>query len=146
MDTLVTSGASGRSLWVLRRDPADGSGNVRRAADLYMNGPEVMSFSLQRVPRAVDELLERSGWQRDEVDHFVFHQANRFMLETLRKKMKIDAGRMPVFMENCGNTVSSTIPLVLEHLRNTGSIHTGQKLVLMGFGVGYSWAGAAMVA
>lgn len=122
----------------------DDSGNVRTPANLYMNGAEVMAFTLRRVPAALNEILKRVNWLREEVDHFVFHQANRFMLETLRKKLKLSSTQMPVFMENCGNTVSSTIPIVLEHLAETGKLKTGQKLVLVGFGVGYSWAAAAM--
>jgi len=125
-------------------EATDASGNVRTPAHLYMDGPEVMTFSLQRVPKALAELLERAGWQADDVSHFVFHQANRFMLEALRKKLKLDAARVPVFIEECGNTVSSTIPLVLENLLQAGALQPGQKLVLLGFGVGYSWAAAAM--
>ncbi|WDD95951.1 ketoacyl-ACP synthase III [Burkholderia sp. FERM BP-3421] len=122
----------------------DASGNRRTDAHLYMNGAEVMAFSLAEVPRAAERLLERSGADRDDIDFYVLHQANRFMLEALRKKMKIPEHKFPILMEHCGNTVSSTIPLALEQMRDAGTLSRGQRLMLLGFGVGYSWAGCLL--
>ena len=106
-----------------------------------MNGAEIMGFSLKEVPKAVGALLEKEGCQKEDVDFFVLHQANKFMLEALRKKLKISEDKLPVFLESCGNTVSSSIPLVLENMLNNGIFETEKKLMLVGFGVGYSWAG-----
>jgi 3-oxoacyl-[acyl-carrier-protein] synthase III len=122
----------------------DASGNRRTDAHLYMNGAEVMAFSLAEVPRAAEQLLERSGASRDDIDFYVLHQANRFMLEALRKKMKVPEHKFPILMEHCGNTVSSTIPLALEQMRDAGALSRGQRLMLLGFGVGYSWAGCLL--
>jgi 3-oxoacyl-[acyl-carrier-protein] synthase-3 len=122
----------------------DASGNVRSAEQLFMNGAEVMAFSLAEVPKACERLLDKAGVARDSIDHFVLHQANQFMLEALRKKMKIDEGRFPIVMEKCGNTVSSTIPLALIHMRESGALERGHRLMLLGFGVGYSWAGCLL--
>lgn len=119
---------------------SDGYGNVRSLENLYMNGAEVMSFSLKEVPRAVDSLLEKSGKIKEDIDFFVLHQANKFMLEALRKKLKIDSGRLPIMVEDCGNTVSSTIPIALYRLKANGQLNSGCNLMLIGFGVGYSWA------
>lgn len=124
-------------------EAADESGNVRSRENLYMNGAEVMAFSLTEVPKAVDELLARMGAQREEIDLFVLHQANRFMLDALRKKLRVPAERLPVHVENCGNTVSSTIPITLEALKAEGRLTPGTRTMLVGFGVGYSWAAAA---
>ncbi|CAB4051045.1 ketoacyl-ACP synthase III [Paraburkholderia phenoliruptrix] len=119
----------------------DASGNVRTDEHLYMNGAEVMAFSLAEVPKAATSLLEKAGMDREDIDFFVLHQANRFMLEALRKKMKIPESRFPIVMEQCGNTVSSTVPLALKQMKDDGMLRHGSRLMLLGFGVGYSWAG-----
>lgn len=148
-----TDGSGGNNLIVeagLSRKPKtigtaiesiDSSGNIRCEENLYMNGAEIMGFSLKEVPKAVEALLEKEGCQKEDIDFFVLHQANKFMLEALRKKLKISEDKLPVFLENCGNTVSSSIPLVLENMLDNGIFETEKKLMLVGFGVGYSWAG-----
>lgn len=118
----------------------DGSGNIRSRDNLYMNGAEVMSFSLKEVPKAIDALLAKADAKKDSIDMFVLHQANKFMLEALQKKIKAGADKVPILVENCGNTVSSSIPIALFELRGQGRLKRGQKLMLVGFGVGYSWA------
>jgi 3-oxoacyl-[acyl-carrier-protein] synthase-3 len=123
---------------------ADDSGNVRSRDHLYMAGTEVMGFSLREVPRAATALLAKAGVAQESVDYFVLHQANRFMLEALRKKMKIDGSQFPIHIEDCGNTVSSTIPLTLVAMREQGYFDTSKRLMLLGFGVGYSWAGCLL--
>ncbi|GGC36883.1 3-oxoacyl-ACP synthase [Paraburkholderia caffeinilytica] len=119
----------------------DASGNVRTDEHLYMNGAEVMAFSLAEVPKAATSLLEKAGMDREEIDFFVLHQANRFMLEALRKKMKVPEAKFPILMAQCGNTVSSTVPLALKQMKDDGLLMHGSRLMLLGFGVGYSWAG-----
>jgi 3-oxoacyl-[acyl-carrier-protein] synthase III len=118
----------------------DGSGNVRSQENLYMNGAEVMAFSLTEVPKAVDSLLLKSSKTKEDIDLFVLHQANKFMLDALRKKLKVPEEKLPILVEDCGNTVSSTIPIALFKLRQQGRLMSGHRLMLIGFGVGYSWA------
>lgn len=118
----------------------DESDNVRSAEHLYMNGAEVMAFTLREVPRTIDALLRKAGVDASAVDHFVMHQANRFMLEALRKKLKLAPERLPICMEDVGNTVSSTIPLALLSMRRQGLLESPKRLMLVGFGVGLSWA------
>jgi 3-oxoacyl-[acyl-carrier-protein] synthase III len=123
------------------------AGGMRMPAgerSLSMNGPEVFNFTLTAVPTAVRTLLERDGSSIEEVDYFVFHQANRFMLDRLRNKMAIAPDKFCLEVESCGNTVSSTIPIALERARGDGRLAAGAKVMVVGFGVGYSWA-AAMV-
>lgn len=122
----------------------DTSGNVRSENHLYMDGADVMTFSLTEVPKAIDALLEKANWTKEDVDQFVLHQANRFMLEALRKKIKAPPEKFPIRVEHCGNTVSSTIPITLADLMRTGELRAGMNAVLVGFGVGYSWAAAAV--
>ena len=121
-------------------DHVDDSGNVRSQDNLYMNGAEVMTFSLKEVPKAIEVLLLKAGKTKEEIDFFVLHQANKFMLEALRKKLKVPEDKLPILVENCGNTVSSTIPIAMHQLLKQGQLQRGQQLVLVGFGVGYSWA------
>lgn len=120
---------------------SDPSGNTRSIDNLYMNGAEVMTFSLKEVPKAASNLLDKAKISAEEIDFFVLHQANKFMLDALRKKMKIDVEKMPIFVEEYGNTVSSTIPIALFEMKKNKLIKSGKKIMLLGFGVGYSWAG-----
>jgi 3-oxoacyl-[acyl-carrier-protein] synthase-3 len=153
---LGTDGRGARNLIVpvggLRRRPSSETavareaegGNWRSDQNLFMNGAEIFNFTLSTVPLAVQQLLEKANGGLHRVDYFVFHQANRFMLERLRDKLKIAPEKFLIDLEDCGNTVSSTIPLALERARRGGKITSGQRVMLVGFGVGYSWA-AAMI-
>jgi 3-oxoacyl-[acyl-carrier-protein] synthase-3 len=118
----------------------DANGNVHSADKLFMDGAEVLSFTLREVPAAIGALLHKAGLVQDDIDYFVLHQANRFMLDTLRKKIGVAPERMPLHLEHVGNTVSSTIPLALIGMREAGQLVAGKRLMLVGFGVGYSWA------
>jgi len=122
----------------------DASGNVRSAQNLYMDGPEIFNFSLREVPKAVNQLLEKSKLTIDDVDYFIFHQANKFMLEKLRNKIKIPLDKFCINIETVANTVSTSIPLALSLDYENNLIKKGSKIMLVGFGVGFSW-GACMI-
>jgi 3-oxoacyl-[acyl-carrier-protein] synthase-3 len=152
-----TDGAGGKNLIVeagMYRQPKnvetaieykDDSGNVRSPENLFMNGAEVMAFSLKEVPKAIESLLIKAKIAKENIDYFVLHQANKFMLEALRKKLKIEKEKLPILVENYGNTVSSTIPIAMAELQKQGQLKKGHQLVLVGFGVGYSWAACTLV-
>jgi 3-oxoacyl-[acyl-carrier-protein] synthase-3 len=123
---------------------ADNAGNVRSRDNLYMDGGEIFTFTIGAVPKAVDSLLQKSGMKLEDIDLFVFHQANRYMLEHLRKRMKIPTEKFQLTMDHCGNTVSSTIPIALKHAAAEGRLVEGSRVMLVGFGVGYSW-GASLL-
>jgi len=123
-------------------EQTDRSGNTRSADNLYMDGARVMSFTLREVPRMYRDLLKAAGRTAQEVDHVVLHQANRFMLDALQHKMAIPDAKFPRHFEDIGNTVSSTIPFVLAKMLDNGQMASGTRIVLIGFGVGLSWAGA----
>lgn len=131
---LIVKGSAFRSI---ESDPIPG--NV--CGKLYMSGPDIFSFTLQSVPAAVDGLLTKAGLGKDEIDMFVFHQANRFMLQHLRDKLKIPPEKFLISMEETGNTVSATIPIALRKASEEGLIRPEMTLMLVGFGVGYSWGG-----
>jgi 3-oxoacyl-[acyl-carrier-protein] synthase-3 len=125
-------------------EAVDASGNVRSQNDLFMDGAAIMAFTLAEVPKAFTKLLTVADMTLEQVDYIIFHQANAFMLEALRKKMKIPHEKMPCSFETVGNTVSSTIPVVIADLILTGKFEPGKTVALVGFGVGLSWAACVL--
>jgi 3-oxoacyl-[acyl-carrier-protein] synthase-3 len=110
---------------------------------LYMNGPEIFSFTNSMIPKLVVDTLKVNNLTMDEIDYFVFHQANRYMLEHLRNKLGISTEKFLVDMSSSGNTVSNTIPIVLEKIINKAE-YANKNVMIVGFGVGYSWGGTVL--
>lgn len=108
-------------------------------ARLSLNGAEVFAFTLRAVPALVRDVLEFAGLPREALDQVVLHQANRFMLEHLRKKIGIPEERFVMAMESYGNTSSASIPLAVCHSLGSAFQHRPLTLLLAGFGVGWSW-------
>ena len=104
---------------------------------LYMDGKAIFDFSADVVPEMVAEVLAKNGLKQEQIDLFVFHQANKYMINYLRKLLEIDKERFYIFMEHVGNTVSSTIPIALCEARKEGRLQG--NVLLAGFGVGLSW-------
>lgn len=123
---------------------ADENGNVRGPLDLYMDGAEVFSFTLERVPALVEGALQQAGWSLDELDHFVPHQANLFLLNHLAKRMKVPADKLVVSLDEYGNTSSASIPLAIGHRLASQLSDNSANLLLAGFGVGWSWGAVAL--
>ena len=113
----------------------------RWPSSLFMDGPELVKTTLDVVPPLIDDLLADAQWERDDVDMYLMHQATRFMLEHLRERLDLDEEHTPEALLDCGNTVSSTIPLLIDELRRSGQLRPGKQTLLIGFGVGLSWAG-----
>jgi 3-oxoacyl-[acyl-carrier-protein] synthase-3 len=122
----------------------DNSGNPISDDYLYMNGAEIFTFTLEFVPQLVEDTLKKNSIKKDDIDLFVFHQANRYMMDFLRKKIKIDTSKFYYCIENTGNTVSSTIPIAMKEAMLDSSIISGNKVLIAGFGVGYSWGGTIL--
>jgi len=122
----------------------DSAGNWRSDENLFMDGADVFSFALRTVPPTLQQLLDKSGMTLEQIDFIVPHQANKFVLERLRAKLKFPAEKFWIDMEDSGNTVSSTIPIALEKALQKGRVKQGDRVALVGFGVGYSW-GATLV-
>ncbi len=120
---------------------ADSATNLKLSDNyLFMDGPSIFSFTLKVVPPALKALLQKSQLQMDEIELFVFHQANLFMLEALRKQNRIPQERFFTNLVDKGNTVSCTIPIALDDARKAGRIPPMGTIMLVGFGVGLSWA------
>lgn len=109
-----------------------------------MNGAEIFSFTQYNVPLVVNDTLTKNGFTKDDIDLFVFHQANKYMLNFLRKKIKIAEDKFYIDMAKVGNTVSNSIPLALESAMDNGVLKKGMKVLISGFGVGYSWGGCLL--
>ena len=122
----------------------DDDGHVNREDFLYMNGSAIFNFTLETVPPLMKALLTKSGLEKTEVDYYVFHQANKYMLSTLRKVCGIPSDRFYINLEETGNTVSSTILIGLKECLKSGTIVPGMKVMVCGFGVGLSY-GAGML-
>ena len=119
----------------------DERGNTRSNYEAFMDGQAITYFTLREVPKLVDHVLQKAGLQREDMDYYVFHQANKFMLGYVQKKCKLTG--MPFYndIEYTGNTVSGTIPIGLENILSEHDPKLLQKVMLAGFGVGLSWAG-----
>ena len=117
----------------------DDIGNPVSSDHLYMNGAKIFTFTQKNVPIVVRQTLENNGLVVNDINLFILHQANTYMLEFLRKKMKIEEGKFVMYMSEIGNTVSNSIPIALVETQKNGSLQG--NLLLCGFGVGYSWGG-----
>lgn len=114
-------------------------GNTRSAENMYMNGPEVLKFTVETVPPAVQQILEMHSLKLEDIDLFVFHQATKLILEHLRKEIGIPEEKFYTNIENKGNTVSATIPMALRDAADEGRLRPGDRVMVVGFGVGFSW-------
>lgn len=120
----------------------DDDHNPKSSDHLYMDGSEILSFTLDAVPKLVKDTLNRNSLEQQSIDLFVFHQANKYIMNFLRKKIKIDESKFFYYIENVGNTVSNTIPIALCEAKKEGRLHG--NILLAGFGVGYSWGGVIL--
>ncbi len=122
----------------------DENDHWHRATDLVLDGPAVLSFSTQRVPPAVEKLLDYAGASKDEVDYFIFHQANRMINETIRKKLGLPVEKVPSTLRDFGNSSGASLPVTMT-ARINKELESGRKrVVLSGFGIGLSWGTALM--
>lgn len=110
---------------------------------LYMDGPSLMSFTVAAVPQVVSDVLQRASLEREQVHLYLMHQATAKMLQQLQQRLDLDDEKMPICLESCGNTVSSTLPILIDQMRRDGRVPIGSHNLLIGFGVGWSWAGCA---
>lgn len=122
----------------------DDEGHVWYDDYLYMNGGAIFNFTLDAVPAMMAQILEKNGLQKEEIDYFVFHQANKFMLNTIRKVCVLPKDKFFVNLSTTGNTVSSTVLIGLKDCIESQTIHIGDNVMITGFGVGLSWGGTIL--
>lgn len=127
---------------VLSKEKEDS--NFRSGHQLYMDGLEVFNFTLRVVPKSVKDVLAETGESVDSIDFFVFHQANRFMIDFFVKKLKIPTDKVPISLDTFGNVSSATIPLTLVTRLKNKIVDSDNKLLMCGFGAGLSWGTAIL--
>lgn len=121
----------------------DGSQGMKlcktRNTSLFMDGRAIFNFMMTRVEPSIEKCLAKNQIERKNIDFYIFHQASKFLLETLITKLNLDSTKTPILLEKYGNTVSSSIPIALEHLLSQNTLQ-GKIFLLSAFGVGLSWA------
>ena len=120
----------------------DENGNPNWEDHLFMNGRAIFDFTADAVPQMAEELLNKENLRQDDVDLWIFHQANKYMINYLRKLMCIEKDKFFIYMDKVGNTVSSTVPVAIVEAMKEDRLHG--NIMLAGFGVGLSW-GATMI-
>jgi 3-oxoacyl-[acyl-carrier-protein] synthase-3 len=120
----------------------DDLGNPVSSDNFYMNGTEVFNFTVEWVPKLVKDTLTKNNMNQSDIHLFVFHQANKFILDTLREMMKIDKDKFYYYLSEVGNTSVSSVPIALYHAQKENLVKG--NILLAGYGVGYSWAGCVL--
>ena len=140
---IVKTGAS-RQKEATGKFVEDDEGHIWYDDYLYMNGGAIFNFTLDAVPAMMKEILEKNNLEKNQVDYYVFHQANKFMLNTIRKVCVLPKDKFYVNLATTGNTVSSTVLISLKNSIANQIIKTGDKVMISGFGVGLSWGGTIL--
>jgi len=122
----------------------DEGGFLRCGLDLILDGTAVLSFSTQRVPPAVESTLQHADMSKDDIDFFVFHQANKMINETIRKKLRLPEEKVPSTLHDFGNTSGASLPVTMTACMRDALAQGKKRVLLCGFGIGLSW-GTAIV-
>lgn len=118
--------------------------NTGAPSYIHMDGKEVFRFAVEVLPRCAKEVAAKAGIGLDQVDHFVFHQANQRILDFAIKKLRLDPEKCAGNIAHTGNTSAASVPILLDELVRSGQLHSGQKVLCAGFGGGLTWAGALL--
>lgn len=122
----------------------DEEGHIWYDDYLYMNGGAIFNFTLDAVPAMMKDILAKNDLEKDDINYYVFHQANKFMLNTIRKVCVLSKDKFYIDLAETGNTVSATVMIGLKKCIENGTIKTGNKVMITGFGVGLSWGGTIL--
>ena len=118
--------------------------NQMQHGRMLMDGAEIVRFSIQYVPKLLDDVLAKNQLTLEEIDLFIFHQASGFILDVLRRKCKIPEEKFFTNISSVGNTVSNSIPIAITDAIKSGKLKKGMKVALISFGIGFSWAGTVL--
>lgn len=140
---IVKTGAS-RQKEVTGFSVEDEEGHIWYDDYLYMNGGKIFNFTLDAVPTMMKDILKKNRLEKDQIDYYVFHQANKFMLNTIRKVCALRKDEFYINLATTGNTVSSTILIGLKDCLERRVIKSGDNVMISGFGVGLSWGGTVL--
>ena len=140
---IVETGAA-RHKAATGKQTTDDDGHIRRDDYLYMDGSAIFNFTLDAVPAMMKDILAKNEMVKENIDYYVFHQANKFMLNTIRNVCVLPKDKFYVNLNETGNTVSSTVMIGLKQCLDAGTITPGMKVMVAGFGVGLSWGGTIL--
>lgn len=143
-NNLIVKTGAARQREVTGKFVEDDEGHIWYDDYLYMNGGEIFNFTLEAVPAMMKEILAKNKLEKDNIDYYVFHQANKFMLSTIRKISVLPKDKFHIDLAKTGNTVSSTVLIGLKDCINNGVIQPGNSVMITGFGVGLSWGGTIL--
>ena len=143
-ENLIVKSGGARNPKPLNDLEFDEYGNPRSSDNLYMDGPAILNYSLESIPQLVKDVLEKNNVKLDDIDLHVYHQANSFLANLERRKLKIDKEKYYCNIEHVGNTVSSTIPIGLCLALEDGSLKPGMKVLSVAQGLGYTWGGMVL--
>ena len=143
-DHLIVKTGAARQKSPTGKSIEDDEGHIWYDDYLYMNGGAIFNFTLDAVPAMMSQILEKNGLQKEDINYYVFHQANKFMLNTIRKVCLLPKEKFYVNMAETGNTVSSTVMIGLKECLDKGIVKYGDKVMISGFGVGLSWGGTIL--
>lgn len=143
-DHLIVKSGAARQKQPTGVSSTDVEGHTRYDDYLYMNGGAIFNFTLDTVPAMITALLKKNNKSKDNIDFYIFHQANKFMLDTIRKVCALPKDKFYNNLENTGNTVSSTVLIGLKDCMNNDIIKKGMNIMIAGFGVGLSWGGTIL--
>jgi 3-oxoacyl-[acyl-carrier-protein] synthase-3 len=142
---MVPAGGSARPCGDDTKTPAaDLDGNLKYPEYEKMDGMEVFNFSVSRGPATIRAAIKKNGLSIDQIDYFLMHQANKLIIDTIAGSLKIPSWKAPLNISDVGNTSSCSIPILLADLKTAGKFQTGHRVVLCGFGIGFSWASALL--
>lgn len=143
-DSLIVKTGAARHRKETGFSSEDVEGHIRRDDYLYMDGGAIFNFTLEIVPTLMKQVLQKNGLVKEDVHFFVFHQANKFMLDTIRRVCFISKERFYNNLSSTGNTVSSTVLIGLKDSIDKSVISSGMNVMITGFGVGLSWGGTIL--
>lgn len=112
---------------------------------LEMNGQEVFRFAVSQVPDSIQKVLVKAGWDKSEVDHYVLHQANARIIQSIAKRLGEPEEKFPMNLHNYGNMSSASIPVLLDELNRAGKLKRGEKIIMSGFGAGLTYGATAVI-
>ena len=125
-----------------RKEPVVAPRHRRRwKSDLYMDGPALINFTVGAIPGLIDDVLAAADTKKEDIGFYLLHQATFKMLNQLQQTLEVAEEKVPILLEDFGNTVSSTLPILIKQMRDRGDMTPEMKNLLVGFGVGWSWAG-----
>ena len=118
--------------------------NAEAPSYIHMEGQSVFRFAVETVPRCISQVLEQAGLGVEDVDRYVFHQANQRIIDLAMRKLHLPPEKCTGNIAHTGNTSAASVPLLLDELVSTGALRSGQRALCVGFGAGLTWGGALL--